>query len=140
MGTSYSTEFNMIAAFAVLCLAQLSFGAPQYVAQPYGYGYPTQYYGYPYAGAQVFGGRQTIYAAPVAAPLRPEDAAAIEELGPDGVETGKEALNVAGNLVKGVFPANGPIIQNGLYKPSGVLMLFLTLKMLKSLRISYKLL
>ena len=34
-------------------------------------------------------------------------------MGPDGVETGKEALNVAGNLVKGVFPADGPIIKNG---------------------------
>ena len=34
-------------------------------------------------------------------------------MGPEGVETGKNALNVAGALVKGVFPATGPIIQNG---------------------------
>ena len=51
--------------------------------------------------------------AAVAPALRPEDAAAVEELGPEGVETGKNALNVAGALVKGVFPATGPIIQNG---------------------------
>ena len=41
--------------------------------------------------------------AAVAPALRPEDAAAVEELGPEGVETGKNALNVAGALVKGVF-------------------------------------
>ena len=100
-----------IAAFAVLCLAQLSFGASYYGVQPYGYGHPTQYAAYPYAGIQAV--RPTVYAAPVAPALRPEDAAAVEELGPEGVETGKNALNVAGALVKGVFPATGPIIQNG---------------------------
>ena len=45
--------------------------------------------------------------------MRPEDTAAVNELGPQGVETGKNALNVASELVKGVFPATGPIIQNG---------------------------
>ena len=51
-------------------------------------------------------------AAPMAN-LRPEDAAAVEELGPEGIQTGKDALNVASNLVKDVFPATGNIIQNG---------------------------
>ena len=45
--------------------------------------------------------------------MRPDDTAAVNELGPEGVETGKKALNVASKLVKGVFPATGPIIQNG---------------------------
>ena len=49
---------------------------------------------------------------PMAA-LRPEDAAAVEELGPEGIQTGKDALNVASNLVKDVFPASGNIIQDG---------------------------
>ena len=78
-----------------------------YGAQPYAYaGYP---YAYPVAQPQY-----QAYAAPVAtATLRPEDAAAVNELGPEGIETGKNALNVAGSLVKDVFPSTGPIIQNG---------------------------
>ena len=52
--------------------------------------------------------------APVIAPaLRPEDAAAVEELGPEGIQTGKDALNVAGALVKNVFPETGNIIKDG---------------------------
>jgi len=45
--------------------------------------------------------------------LRPEDAAAVNELGPAGIQTGKDALNVASKLVKDVFPAEGPIVVNG---------------------------
>ena len=76
-----------------------------YGAQPYAYN------GYPYAYPSAYPHYQA-YAAP-AVTLRPEDAAAVEELGPEGIETGKNALNVAGSLVKDVFPASGPIIQNG---------------------------
>ena len=43
-------------------------------------------------------------------------------------------------LSKAFFPQMDPSSKMVLYKPSGVLMLFLTLKMLKSLRISCKLL
>ena len=45
--------------------------------------------------------------------LPAEDEAAVNALGPDGIATGTKALNVATELVKGVFPQSGPIIQNG---------------------------
>ena len=54
----------------------------------------------------------TNYASP-SMNLRPEDEAAVNALGPDGIATGTKALNVATELVKGVFPQSGPIIQNG---------------------------
>ena len=45
--------------------------------------------------------------------LRPEDQAAINELGPQGITTGTKSLNIATQLVKDVFPQQGPIVRNG---------------------------
>ena len=45
--------------------------------------------------------------------LRPEDQAAVNEVGTEGIETGKKALNIATQLVKDVFPRDGPIVRNG---------------------------
>ena len=70
----------------------------QYYINPYAYQYQQPL---AYAAAPAY------YAAPV---LRPEDQAAIDELGPEGVATGKKALNIASNLAKGVFPATGNIV------------------------------
>ena len=80
---------------------QLTLGSPQVYT---GYGTPQQY--------QYLQARPVYYNAPQPATLRPEDAAAVNELGPEGVATGKKALNIATNLVKGVFPESGPIIVN----------------------------
>ena len=87
-----------IASFALLCLVANTLASPQLY-----YGAPQQYQ---YLAAR------PVYQAP-AVTLRPEDAAAVNEIGPDGVQTGKQALNIASKLVKNVFPANGPIIVNG---------------------------
>ena len=71
------------------------------------------YYGAPqqYRHLQV---RPIAYAAPVT--LRPEDEAAVNEIGPEGIQTGTDALNVASKLVKDVFPAEGPIVVNGMIR------------------------
>ena len=45
--------------------------------------------------------------------LRPEDQSAINELGPQGITTGTKSLNIATQLVKDVFPQQGPIVRNG---------------------------
>ena len=34
-------------------------------------------------------------------------------IGPQGIEDGKKALNIATELVKGIFPSEGPIVRNG---------------------------
>ena len=82
---------------------QLTLGSPQNYVRP-GYGTPVQY--------QYLAARPAYpYGAPTAT-LRPEDAAAVNELGPEGVATGKKALNIATKLVQGVFPESGPIIVN----------------------------
>ena len=44
--------------------------------------------------------------------LRPEDEMAVNEVGPEGIETGKNALNIATELAKGVFPESGRIVTN----------------------------
>ena len=67
------------------------------------------YYAAP-AHLRQYQARPIAYAAPA---LRPEDAAAVNEVGPEGIQTGKDALNVASKLVQGVFPAEGPIVVNG---------------------------
>ena len=73
-----------------------------------------QYYNVPYA-YQYQPYTAPAYAAPAyASPapvMRPEDAAAVNELGAEGIATGKKALNIASNLAKNVFPATGPIIN-----------------------------
>ena len=45
--------------------------------------------------------------------LRPEDQSAIQQLGSEGVNVGTKGLRVANQLLKGVFPATGPIVRNG---------------------------
>ena len=42
--------------------------------------------------------------------LRPEDQAAVNEVGTEGIEIGKKALNIATELAKGAFPESGPIV------------------------------
>ena len=45
--------------------------------------------------------------------MRPEDESAVQAIGPQGIQSGTQALNVAGQLVKDVFPREGPIVRNG---------------------------
>merc|ERR1712004_601153 len=97
MGTwANKQQSKMIAVIALLCLSQVALGNVYY-------GAPLQY--------------AHLQARPIAyvnnPTLRPEDAAAVNELGPAGIQTGKDALNVASKLVKDVFPAEGPIVVNG---------------------------
>ena len=61
-------------------------------------------------------GAQPFYSGPGANfgfQVRAEDQAALDQLGPQGVETGKKALRIATDLVKGVFPSSGPVVRNG---------------------------
>ena len=66
----------------------------QYYAMPQGYAMPYAY--------------QNYYANQVQ--MLPQDQAAVNELGPEGVATGVKALNIASALAKNVFPESGPII------------------------------
>ena len=73
--------------FALLCLTQIALAAPNsYIGNSR-----------PYSGFQ----------------MRPEDESAVQQIGPQGIQTGTQALNVAGQLVKDVFPRSGPIVRNG---------------------------
>ena len=45
--------------------------------------------------------------------LRPEDQAAVKQIGSQGIATGTKSLNIASQLVKDVFPQQGPIVRNG---------------------------
>ena len=64
-----------------------------------------QYYAMPYAYRPAYGG---YYANQVQ--MLPQDQAAVNELGTEGVATGVKALNIASSLAKNVFPESGPII------------------------------
>ena len=78
----------------------------QYYAMPYAYrtAYPQAY-------------QQQTYTVPAQpqfynqVQMLPQDQAAVDELGPEGVATGVKALNIASNLAKNVFPENGNIIN-----------------------------
>ena len=106
-------QFQIAATFALLCLTQATLGFPASESESYyGYQRPMQYNNnrfynqQPRVNAEAgsnFG----------AFPLRPEDESALQELGPEAIETGKKALNIATNLVKDVFPREGPIVRNG---------------------------
>ena len=61
--------------------------------------------------AQYYGGN--FYAGDNAFQLRPEDQAAIDQIGSQGVQDGTKALRIATELVQGVFPQTGPIVRNG---------------------------
>ena len=114
--TIYILKSNLlqIAAFAVLCLAQLSYG--QFYNSGFNSGFQTRpsIYGRKISNpiVSVGGNSITNYAQP-RMNLRPEDEAAVNALGPNGIATGTQSLNIATELVKGVFPQSGPIIQNG---------------------------
>ena len=45
--------------------------------------------------------------------MRPEDESAVQAIEPQGIQNGTQALNVASQLVKDVFPREGPIVRNG---------------------------
>ena len=82
-----------------MCLTQATLGFPE--SESY-YGYQPGFYQAAGAGSNV-----GTY------PMRPEDESAIQELGPEAIETGKRALNIATRLVQDVFPREGPIVRNG---------------------------
>ena len=69
----------------------------QYYAMPYAYQYPQ----YQQPAVRYYANQVQ---------MLPEDQAAVNELGPEGVATGVKALNIASNLAKNVFPESGPII------------------------------
>merc|ERR1712004_795829 len=98
---------KMIAVLALFCFAPAVLG--QYYNVPYAYQYQPAYAAPAYA-APAYAVPAYAYAAP-APVMRPEDAAAVNELGAEGIATGKKALNIASNLAKNVFPAAGPIIN-----------------------------
>ena len=90
-------------------------------SQFYGAGQPGQYPGQ-YAGqSQQYAGQysgmqarpQPFYSGDNSFQLRPEDQAALDQLGPQGIKTGTNALKIATQLVKGVFPTTGPVVRNG---------------------------
>ena len=78
--------FQIAKTLALLCLTQVA------LAQYYGNNF--------YAGNNGF-------------QMRPEDQAAIDQIGSQGVQDGTKALRIATELVKGVFPQSGPIVRNG---------------------------
>ena len=66
--------------------------------------------------AQYYGGNwgnRNFYAGNNQFQMRPEDQAAIDQIGPQGIQDGTKALRIATELVKGVFPRSGPIVRNG---------------------------
>ena len=66
--------------------------------------------------AQYYGGNwgsRNFYAGNSGFQMRPEDQAAIDQIGPQGIQDGTKALRIATELVKGVFPQSGPIVRNG---------------------------
>ena len=72
-----------------------------------------QYYGTRNFGGRFQPGQSQFYAGDNAFQLRPEDQAAIDQIGSQGVQDGTKALRIATELVKGVFPQSGPIVRNG---------------------------
>ena len=80
---------------ALLCLAQVALATSD-----------AQYYG----RNRNWGGN---YYSGNSGSLRPEDQAAINNIGSQGVQDGSKALRIATELVKGVFPQSGPIVRNG---------------------------
>merc|ERR1711953_1561179 len=105
LNSSQNIIYKMIAAtFALLCLTQVALVASESESQFYGQ--PGQYAGqYP--------GMQGFYSGDNSFQLRPEDQSAIQQLGSEGVNVGTKGLRVANQLLKGVFPATGPIVRNG---------------------------
>ena len=107
----------MLAVLALFCLASCPLTMGQLFRNNFNYPYAYQSYnGYNRQGFQ----RQLsvtpgFYSGSTGSSagfqMLPEDDAAVNELGPDAVATGKKALNIASQLAKGVFPASGPIVN-----------------------------
>ena len=95
-----------------MCLTQATWGHPVSEAQFSGRSAASQYNWLGYSGSEprVNAEQNSNFGA---FPLRPEDESAIQSIGPQGIDTGKKALNIATQLVKDVFPQNGPIVRNG---------------------------
>ena len=87
-----------------MCLTQATLGHPAQSVSQY------NWLGYSGSQARVNAEQNSNFGA---FPLRPEDESAIQSIGPQGIDTGKKALNIATQLVKDVFPQNGPIVRNG---------------------------
>ena len=98
----------MLAVFALFCLASCPLTMGQFYGNAFNYPYAYQQYNRQPFQRQL--GSGMFYSNP-GFQMRPEDEAAVNELGPDAVETGKKALNIASELAKGVFPATGRIVN-----------------------------
>ena len=95
----------MLAVIALFCLAS----CPLTMGQFYGNNYQTNSYTRLGYQRQMSFNRPGFYNG---FNLRPEDEMAVNEVGPEGIETGKNALNIATELAKGVFPESGRIVTN----------------------------
>ena len=95
----------MLAVIALFCLAS----CPLTMGQFYGNNYQTNSYNRLGYQRQMSFNRPGFYNG---FNLRPEDEMAVNEVGPEGIETGKNALNIATELAKGVFPESGRIVTN----------------------------
>ena len=94
-----------------MCLTQVALGASESESQFYGQ--PGQFGGQRGQYAGQYPGMQGFYSGDNSFQLRPEDQSAIQQLGSEGVNVGTKGLRVANQLLKGVFPATGPIVRNG---------------------------
>ena len=95
----------MLAVIALFCLAS----CPLTMGQFYGNNYQTNSYNRLGYQRQMSFNRPGFYNG---FNLRPEDEMAVNEVGTEGIETGKNALNIATELAKGVFPESGRIVTN----------------------------
>merc|ERR1712045_963477 len=107
--SSQNIIYKMIAAsFALLCLTQVALGASESQFGP-----PGQFGGQPGQFGGQYPGMQNFYSGDNSFQLRKEDQDAIKQLGSEGVNVGTKGLKIANELLKGVFPATGPVVRNG---------------------------
>merc|ERR1711862_774091 len=112
LNSSQNIIYKMIAAtFALLCLTQVALGASESESQFYGQ--PGQFGGQPGQFGGQYPGMQNFYSGDNSFQLRKEDQDAIKQLGSEGVNVGTKGLKIANELLKGVFPATGPVVRNG---------------------------
>merc|ERR1711982_466 len=98
----------IVASFALLCLTQVALGASESQFGP-----PGQFGGQPGQFGGQYPGMQNFYSGDNSFQLRKEDQDAIKQLGSEGVNVGTKGLKIANELLKGVFPATGPVVRNG---------------------------
>ena len=112
-----------------MCLTQVALGASesqfgppgqfggqpgQFGGQPGQFGgQPGQFGGQPGQFGGQYPGMQNFYSGDNSFQLRKEDQDAIKQLGSEGVNVGTKGLKIANELLKGVFPATGPVVRNG---------------------------